>query len=161
MKNPTHIWRSNWHWYNVETNYGVENPCKVSILWRISGNCDLFLCGHCCQRIHSKSKSSKPHQIINLKDFETKDAATSHRQVDLNNMTCAVHDRQECICSNCNKIICFECFRHAFFHQKLSDKQEVYDNTISKMKISNGNRHWSSILPSRELTAAKGSRRDF
>ncbi|VDI45605.1 Hypothetical predicted protein [Mytilus galloprovincialis] len=61
--------------------------CEESpeIKWKCV-NCDLFLCKLCCSKIHSKSKASMEHEIINLKDIDTENLAKTMRKVDLQNL---------------------------------------------------------------------------
>ncbi|CAC5411527.1 unnamed protein product [Mytilus coruscus] len=73
------------------SNDKAQNPalcqfCEESnIKWKCI-NCDLFLCQLCNSRIHNKSKASKDHTIINLKDCGTEETKSTILKVDLQNM---------------------------------------------------------------------------
>ena len=99
-------------------------------------NCDLYLCQGCSTRIHSKNKSSQTHKIINLKDYGSEETAESHCQVDLDHMTCSVHEGQKCIsyCCKCDLAICFTCSRETHKDHSLQDLYKIYRENISKMK---------------------------
>ncbi|XP_052091933.1 E3 ubiquitin-protein ligase TRIM33-like [Mytilus californianus] len=111
--------------------------CEESqdIKWKCI-NCELFLCQLCCSKIHSKIKASMEHEIINLKDFEKEDFATSVRKVDLENMVCTIHDKQKCyiFCKDCSEPSCSKCLMetHKLHDYKAID--EEYKEIISKMK---------------------------
>ncbi|XP_052079249.1 tripartite motif-containing protein 45-like [Mytilus californianus] len=99
-------------------------------------NCELFLCQLCCSKIHSKIKASMEHEIINLKDFEKEDFATSVRKVDLENMECKIHPKQKCFvfCKDCSEPSCSKCLMetHKLHDYKAID--EEYKEIISEMK---------------------------
>ncbi|XP_052079236.1 tripartite motif-containing protein 45-like [Mytilus californianus] len=99
-------------------------------------NCELFLCQLCCSKIHNKIKASMEHEIINLKDFETVDLATSVRKVDLENMVCTIHDNQKCFvfCKDCSEPSCSKCLRETHKLHDYKALDEVYKEIISEMK---------------------------
>lgn len=124
----------------------AQSPAKCqfcdesNIRWKCI-NCDLFLCQLCSYRIHSKSKSSLDHEIINFQNSFTLDAEESHRKVDLDNMKCECHQGQRCVsyCCDCDRIICVQCFEDA---HKTHSKENLMTNYKTKMiKIENFKRH--------------------
>ncbi|XP_063412564.1 tripartite motif-containing protein 54-like [Mytilus trossulus] len=108
---------------------------STEIKWKCI-NCELFLCQLCSSKIHSKSKASMEHEIINLKDIETVDFANTMRQVDLKNMQCTIHSKEKCViyCKDCSEPACLKCMIEV--HQKREYKalDEVYDGLIGDIK---------------------------
>ncbi|VDI45725.1 Hypothetical predicted protein [Mytilus galloprovincialis] len=107
--------------------------CEESnIKWKCI-NCDLFLCQLCNSRIHNKSKASKDHTIINLKDCGTAETKSTILTVDLQNMPCTIHSEIKCwvYCNNCAHPICADCSIES--HQKHEYKQldAVFNAIIS------------------------------
>ncbi|CAC5373885.1 unnamed protein product [Mytilus coruscus] len=111
--------------------------CEESpeIKWKCI-NCELFLCQLCSSKIHSKSKASMEHEIINLKDLETQNFATSMRKVDLDNMVCTKHIKQKCFfyCNKCSEPACSECVVETHKLHDFKAIGEVYKDIISEMK---------------------------
>ncbi|CAC5410507.1 unnamed protein product [Mytilus coruscus] len=111
--------------------------CEESqeIKWKCI-NCELFLCQLCCSKIHSKSKASMEHNIINLKDFEIEDLATSVRKVDLENMSCTKHSKQKCFvfCNECRVPACSKCLMEPHKLRDFKPLDEVYNDILSEMK---------------------------
>ncbi|XP_071181482.1 tripartite motif-containing protein 54-like [Mytilus edulis] len=110
--------------------------CEESpeIKWKCI-NCELFLCNLCCSKIHSKSKASMKHEIINLKDIDIENFAKSMRKVDLQNLICTVHSNQKCIiyCKDCNEPVCSKCLTETHKMHDYKDLDEVYNNSICEM----------------------------
>ncbi|CAC5390688.1 TRIM45 [Mytilus coruscus] len=85
--------------------------CEESsdIRWKCI-NCDVFMCQLCTTKIHRKIKSSDQHELINLKDYGSEDAARTIHKVDLKNMPCTIHSDQICcaFCTDCDQPICID-----------------------------------------------------
>ncbi|VDI61508.1 Hypothetical predicted protein [Mytilus galloprovincialis] len=111
---------------------------STEIKWKCI-NCELFLCQLCCSKIHSKSKASMEHEIINLQDVETDNFATSMRKVDLDNMECTKHIKQKCFfyCNKCSEPACSECVVETHKLHDFKAIGEVYKDIISEMKKLN------------------------
>ncbi|XP_063444589.1 uncharacterized protein LOC134725036 [Mytilus trossulus] len=111
--------------------------CEESpeIKWKCI-NCELFLCQLCCSKIHSKIKTSQEHEMINLKDFKEKDFATSVRKVDLENMGCAIHEKQKCFvfCKDCSEPACSKCLMETHKQHDYKALDEGYQDILSEMK---------------------------
>ncbi|XP_071154817.1 E3 ubiquitin-protein ligase TRIM71-like [Mytilus edulis] len=111
--------------------------CEESpeIKWKCV-NCELFLCNLCCSKIHSKSKASMEHEIINLKDFGTEDYIMSVRKVDLDNIECTKHTKRKCIvyCKDCHSPACSKCLPETHKMHDYNAIDEVYYDIISRMK---------------------------
>ncbi|XP_063427573.1 uncharacterized protein LOC134711076 [Mytilus trossulus] len=111
--------------------------CEESpdIKWKCI-NCELFLCQRCCSKIHSKIKASMEHEIINVKDFEMADFATSVRKVDLENMVCKIHDKQKCFvfCKDCKEPSCSKCLIETHKLHDYKDLDEEYKEIIFEME---------------------------
>ncbi|XP_052079042.1 uncharacterized protein LOC127717442 [Mytilus californianus] len=108
---------------------------STEIKWKCI-NCELFLCNLCSSKIHSKSKASMEHEIINLKDVETQNFATSMRKVDLDNMICSKHIQQRCFfyCNKCSEPACSKCVVETHKLHDFKDIGEVYKDIIYEMK---------------------------
>ncbi|VDI32841.1 tripartite motif-containing protein 2/3 [Mytilus galloprovincialis] len=111
--------------------------CEESpeIKWKCV-NCELFLCNLCCSKIHSKSKASMEHEIINLKDFGTENFIMSVRKVDLDNMECTTHTKRKCIvyCKDCNSPACSKCLTETHKMHEYNAIDEVYSDIISRIR---------------------------
>ncbi|XP_071160824.1 uncharacterized protein [Mytilus edulis] len=99
-------------------------------------NCDVFMCQLCITKIHKKIKSSDHHELINLKDFGTEDAARTIHKVDLKSMPCTIHSDQICcaFCTDCDQPVCLDCLIESHQNHKYRKLNEVYDTAISEMK---------------------------
>ncbi|XP_052058447.1 uncharacterized protein LOC127698803 [Mytilus californianus] len=99
-------------------------------------NCDVFMCQLCITKIHSKIKSSDQHELINLKDFGSENAARTIHKVNIKNMTCTIHSDQICcaFCTDCDKPVCINCLIESHQKHKYRTLNEVYDTAISEMK---------------------------
>lgn len=111
--------------------------CEVSsdIQWKCI-NCNLFLCRLCTSKIHSKIKSIDVHEIISLKEIGTDNAANSHRKIDFQTISCAVHDDKICCvyCRHCNLPVCSRCLTQAHQHHKYRELKEVYKEKHSEIR---------------------------
>ncbi|XP_052073389.1 E3 ubiquitin-protein ligase TRIM33-like [Mytilus californianus] len=111
--------------------------CEESpeIKWKCI-NCELFLCNLCCSKIHSKSKASMDHEIINLKDIDTENFAKTMRKVDLQNLQCTIHSNQKCFiyCKDCSEPVCSKCLTETHKMHDYREIDEVYNKIISEMK---------------------------
>ena len=111
--------------------------CEESpeIKWKCV-NCELFLCNLCCSKIHSKSKASMEHEIINLKDFGTENFIMSVRKVDLDNMECTTHTKRKCIvyCKDCHSPACSKCLTETHKMHDYNAIDEVYSDIISTIR---------------------------
>ena len=99
-------------------------------------NCDLLLCQFCTTRIHSKSKSSTEHEIINLRDCVTEFVLDKTRKVDLKKMTCAQHSNEKCVlhCKNCNMPVCCDCLIGDHHNHTYSKLDKVYKENIEDIR---------------------------
>ncbi|XP_063424038.1 uncharacterized protein LOC134707864 [Mytilus trossulus] len=111
--------------------------CEESpeIKWKCV-NCELFLCNLCCSKIHSKSKVSMEHEIVNLKDFGTEIFFMSVRKVDLDNMECTTHTKRKCIvyCKDCQSPACSKCLTETHKMHDYNAIDEVYSDIISRIR---------------------------
>ncbi|XP_076101125.1 uncharacterized protein LOC143070910 [Mytilus galloprovincialis] len=76
------------------------------------------------------------HEIINLKDFEAEDLATSVRKVNLENMICSKHSKQKCFvyCNECRVPACSKCLMEPHTLHNFKPLDEVYNDILSEMK---------------------------
>ncbi|XP_063442813.1 E3 ubiquitin-protein ligase TRIM45-like [Mytilus trossulus] len=120
-----------------QKNISVCQFCEESICikWKCI-NCDLFLCELCNSRIHSKSKSSKDHKVIERKDFESEKALETTRQVDLTRMACTQHNDETCLlyCNNCDRPVCSECLIGDHQNHKYSRLDIVYERKLKVIR---------------------------
>ncbi|VDI56411.1 tripartite motif-containing protein 2/3 [Mytilus galloprovincialis] len=111
--------------------------CEESsdIRWKCI-NCDVFMCQLCTTKIHTKLKSTDKHELINLKDLGSENAAKTICKVDLQNMPCTVHNDQMCFafCTDCDQPVCLDCLIESHEKHKFRKLNEVYDIAISEMK---------------------------
>ena len=117
-------------------NISVCQFCEeFYIKWKCI-NCDLLLCQLCHSRIHSKSKSSTDHKVIEHKDCESEDALEITRQVDLTRMACKQHSDETCLlhCNNCDRPVCSECLIGDHQNHKYSKLDIVYQKKLKVIK---------------------------
>ncbi|CAC5415067.1 TRIM45 [Mytilus coruscus] len=111
--------------------------CEESsdIKWKCI-NCDLFLCQLCHSRIHSKSKSSTDHEVIELKDCGSEVEIENTRKVDLTRMTCAQYSDEKCLlhCKNCDRPVCSDCLTQDHQNHKYSKQNRVYKKKLKVIK---------------------------
>ncbi|XP_063431640.1 E3 ubiquitin-protein ligase TRIM71-like [Mytilus trossulus] len=123
--------------HSIAQTPAVCQFCEESpeIKWKCI-NCELFLCQLCSSKIHSKSKASMEHEIINLKYFEAEDLATSVRKVNLENMLCSKHGKQKCFlyCNECRVPACSKCLMEPHKLHDFKPIDEVYNDIVSEMK---------------------------
>lgn len=99
-------------------------------------NCDLFLCQNCSSRIHSKSKASKKHEIVNIKDCENEDNANAIRIVDLENLLCGIHRAQICYayCNDFDIPACMDCLIDTHKDHEFVEIIDVYNDNLCEKK---------------------------
>ncbi|CAC5394310.1 TRIM71 [Mytilus coruscus] len=111
--------------------------CEESseIKWKCI-NCELFLCQLCSSKIHSKSKASMKHEIINFKRIETEDVDLSLRKMDLGSMVCTMHSEQKCFvyCKDCSQPVCSKCLTETHKLHDYKGLDEAYNDIVSEKK---------------------------
>ncbi|XP_063427955.1 uncharacterized protein LOC134711340 [Mytilus trossulus] len=108
------------------------NLCETDrhIKWKCI-DCNILLCNHCKEQVHSKFKNAQEHKTLDIKDIGV------HRgEIDFTNIKCNQHSSQSCclFCKTCDCLVCPTCFAKDHKQHDLIEISEGYNMKIQRLK---------------------------
>ncbi|CAC5378968.1 unnamed protein product [Mytilus coruscus] len=118
-------------------------------------NCNLFLCGACHLKIHSKIKAANDHNGINVQDYCTESIFENSRKVNLKQMSCIKHNQKTCFmfCKDCEQLICSTCIIESHDQHKFEEIDNAYHEKVNKLE--NETIRIDSEIPKVEIKATR------
>ncbi|XP_076099230.1 uncharacterized protein LOC143068810 [Mytilus galloprovincialis] len=112
------------------------NLCETDrpIKWKCI-DCNILMCNHCKEQVHSKFKNSQEHKTLDIKDI-----GVHKEEIDFTNIKCNQHSSQCCclFCKTCNCLVCPTCFAKHHKQHDLIEISEGYNMKIQRRKEEQG-----------------------
>ncbi|XP_071160901.1 E3 ubiquitin-protein ligase TRIM36-like [Mytilus edulis] len=99
-------------------------------------DCNILICGHCKDKIHSQFKNAQDHKIISREEI-----GLHREELDFTNIKCHEHNSQSsCLyCNTCEILVCPKCIAKVL--HKRHDLIEISDNyTLKVERLKEGQR---------------------
>ncbi|XP_071162812.1 uncharacterized protein [Mytilus edulis] len=113
----------------------VTVSCKLCetdrpIKWKCI-DCNILMCNHCKEQVHSKFKNAHEHKTIDIKDI-----GLHREEIDFTNIKCNQHSSQSCclFCKTCDCLVCPTCFAKDHKQHDLIEISEGYNMKIQRLK---------------------------
>ncbi|XP_063402708.1 uncharacterized protein LOC134686833 [Mytilus trossulus] len=103
---------------------------ETKIKWKCI-NCDVLMCDKCKDKIHSKLKNSKDHNVIDIKEVGI------HRgELDFSDLKCMEHTGQSAVmfCTSCDRLVCTSCISKFHNGHGLVEIAEGCKSKVEKIK---------------------------
>ncbi|XP_063427185.1 uncharacterized protein LOC134710723 [Mytilus trossulus] len=112
------------------------NLCETGrpIKWKCI-DCNILMCNHCKEQVHSKFKNAQEHKTLDIKDI-----GVHREEIDFTNIKCNQHSSQHCclFCKTCDCLVCPTCFAKDHKHHDLIEISEGYNMKIQRLKEEQG-----------------------
>ncbi|XP_052105877.1 uncharacterized protein LOC127738595 [Mytilus californianus] len=98
-------------------------------------DCNILMCNHCKELVHSKFKNALEHKAIDIKDI-----GLHTEEIDFTNIKCIQHSLQSCclFCKTCDFLVCPTCFAKDHKKHDLTEISEGYNMKIKRLKKEHG-----------------------